>query len=221
VNHRSLGHICLVFGPVLEPAFSWYDVLGVLPGASAGKIQRTYDAKMRLVGPEMISGAPSTVVKAASRAQDILGAAWRVLGDPAARERYDQEAGFRPSGEGLTGSGNVPSDPGWGPADFSYAGGRGPMEVLGSLMALTDWLAPHPHPPARVGVPDVRGLFHEVCLEVAGRFGLQVRAIRLTERPMAVDGLVVDQSPVPPATIRRTRPLTVQVWHPPVRRLAG
>jgi hypothetical protein len=203
--------------PEPEPAFSWYDVLGVLPGASAGKIRRTYDAKLRLVGPEMISGAPSTVVKAASRAQGILDAAWRVLGDPAARERYDRAAGFRTSGDGLAGSENVPSDPGWGAADFSYAGGRGPMEVLGSLMALTDWLAPHPRPPARVRVPDVRGLFYEVCLEVTGRLGLQVRAIRLTERPMPVDGLIVDQSPLPPATIRRTRPLSVQVWHPPMR----
>ena len=217
MNHGPLGHIGLVFGPVPEPAFSWYDVLGVLPGASAGKIQRTYDAKLRLLGPEMISGAPPKVLKAVARAEGILDAAWRVLGDPAARERYDTEAGFRSSAPGLAGSGNVPSDPGWGPADFSYPGGRGPMEMLGSLMALTEWLAPHPLPPARVGVPDVRGLFHEACLEVAGRLGLQVRAIRLTERPMAVDGLIVDQSPLPPAKLRRTRPLTVQVWHPPVR----
>ena len=206
-----------VSGPVPELAFSWYDVLGVLPGASAGKIQRTYGAKMSLLGPEMISGAPSSVVKAASRAQSILDAAWRVLGDPVARERYDQAAGFRSSGEGLAGSENVPSDPGWGSADFSYPGGRGPMEMLGSLMALTDWLAPHPSPPARVRVPDVRGLFYAVGLEVAGRFGLQVRAIRLTDRPMPVEGLIVDQSPLPLAKIRRTRPLTVQVWHPPVR----
>jgi hypothetical protein len=206
-----------VSGPDPESAVSWYDVLGVLPGASAGKIQRTYDAKLRLLGPEMISGAPTKVLQAVSRAEGILAAAWRVLGDPVARERYDEAAGFRRSGQGLAGPENVPSDPGWGPADFGYAGGRGPMEMLGSLMALTDWLAPHPRPPARARVPDVRGLFYEVCLEVAGRAGLQVRAIRLTERPMPVDGLVVDQSPLPPATIRRTRPLTVQVWHPPAR----
>jgi hypothetical protein len=207
-----------VSGPVPEPAVSWYDVLGVLPGASAGKIQRTYDAKLRMLRPEVISGAPPKVLKAVSRAEAILDAAWRVLGDPVTRERYDEAAGFRRGGGGLAGSENVPSDPGWGPADFGYAGGRGPMEVLGSLMALTDWLAPHPRPPARVRVPDLRGLFHEIGLEVAGRLGVQVRAIQLTEHPMPVDGLIVDQSPLPPATIRRTRPLTVQVWHPPVRR---
>jgi hypothetical protein len=56
-----------------------------------------------------------------------------------------------------------------------------------------------------------------VCLEVTGRLGLHVTAVRLTERPMPVDGLVVDQSPLPPATAHRGRTLTVQVWHPPMR----
>ena len=200
-----------------QAGISWYDVLGVLPGASAEKIQRTYDDKMRLLRPELISGAPSNVVKAASRAQGVLDAARRVLGDPVIRERYDLAAGFRRSGEGLARPQAFPSDPGWGPADFNYAGGRDVMEVLGSLMALTDWLAPHPRPPGRVPVPDVRGLFYAVCLVVTGRLGLQVRTVRLTEHPMPVDGLVVDQSPLPPRTLRRARPLTVQVWHPPVR----
>jgi len=206
-----------VSGPDSQHGFSWYDVLGVLPGASAEKIQRTYDAKMRLLRPELISGAPSNVVRAASRAQAILDTARRVLGDPVSRERYDQQMGFRRSGQGLARAADFPSDPGWGPSDFSYAGGRDVMELVGGLMALTDWLAPHPRPPGRVPVPDVRGLFHAVGLEVAGRLGIRVRAVRLTEHPMAVDGLIVDQSPLPPATIRRTRPLTVQVWHPPVR----
>jgi hypothetical protein len=70
-------------------------------------------------------------------------------------------------------------------------------------------------------VPDVRGLFYSVGLEVAGRLGLQVTAVRLTERPLPVDGLVVDQSPLPPATARRGSALTVQVWHPPVRTAAS
>ena len=157
------------------------------------------------------------MLRSASRAQSLLDAAWHVLGDTVTRQRYDEAAGFRRGGDGLAGSGNVPSDPGWGPADFGYAGGRDVMEVVGSLMALTDWLAPHPRPQGRVPVPDVRGLFFAACLEVTGRLGLQVRAVRLTDHPMPVDGLVVGQSLLPPATIRRTRPLTVQVWHPPIR----
>ena len=39
--------------------------------------------------------------------------------------------------------------------------------------------------------------------------------MRLTEHPMPVDGLIVDQSPLPPAKVRRAGALTVEVWHPP------
>jgi len=87
------------------------------------------------------------------------------------------------------------AEPGWGPGDFDFVAGPPGAEALGVLMALTDWLTPHPHPPRRIPVPDVRGLFCAVCLEVAGRRGLQVTAVRLAEHPMPVDGLVVDQSP--------------------------
>ena len=52
-------------GPDPDRGVSWYDVLGVLPGASAAKIQRIYDAKVSLLQPELISGAPPNVVKAA------------------------------------------------------------------------------------------------------------------------------------------------------------
>jgi hypothetical protein len=195
-----------------------YDVLGVLPGASPDTIQREYDAKTRLLRPGLISGAPSTVVMAASRAQEMLDAARRVLGDPANRERYDETAGFRRSGEGLARPAGFPSDPGWGPADFGYAGGLRVGALTGALTALGDWLAPHPGPPKRVPVPDIRGLFYSAGLAVAGRLGLQVTAVRLTEHPMPVDGLIVGQDPLPPAMVRRASALAVKVWHPPVRR---
>jgi hypothetical protein len=194
---------------------TWYDILDVLPGASADQIEQAYDAKASLLRPPLISGAPSKVVTAASRAEAILDAARRVLGDPANRERYDEAAGLRQSGQGLAEIENVPTEPGWGSADFDFATGPPGAEVLGAVMALTDWLTPHPHPPRRIPVPDVRGLFYAVCLEVAGRLGLQITAVRLTEHPMPVDGLVVDQSPLPPAKLHRGGALTVQVWHPP------
>jgi len=202
----------------MERGITWYDILGVLPGASADTIQREYDAKTSLLRPELISGAPSTVVRAASRAQEILDAAWEVLGDRATRECYDEAAGFRRSGGGLARPVDSPSDPGWGSADFGFAGGLRIGALAGGLMAVSDWLAPHPRPPRRIQVPDVRGLFYSVGLQVAGRLGLQVTAVRLTAHPMPVDGLVVDQSPLPPATVRRASTLTVRVWHPPVRR---
>ncbi len=196
---------------------TWYDILGVLPGVSADEVQRAYEVKTRLLRPELISGAPSTVVRAASRAQGILDAARRVLGDPVNRDRYDEAAGFRRRGEGLARPVDFPSDPGWKPSDLAYAESLRAAELLGTLIELSDWLAPHPRPPRRVPVPDVRGLFYSVCLQVAGRLGLQVTAVRLTGHPMPVDGLVVDQSPLPPAMVRRASPLTVQVWHPPAR----
>jgi DnaJ domain len=204
-------------GPAAGSGITWYDILGVLPSVSVRKIQREYDAKASLLRPELISGAPSAVVKAASRAQGILDAAWRVLRDPVNRELYDEEIGFRRSGEGLASRVSVPSEPGWGPADFSFPGGWRAAGLLGALMAVGDSLAPHPRPRGRVPVPDARGLFYSVCLEVTGRLGLQVTAVRLTDRPMPVDGLVVGQSPLPPATAHRGRALTVQVWHPPMR----
>jgi hypothetical protein len=81
-------------------------------------------------------------------------------------------------------------------------------------MALTDWLAPHPHPSRRLAVPDVRGLFYSVGLELTGRIGLHLTPIRPTHNPMPVDGLIVDQRPQSPNKVRRDSELKVEVWHP-------
>ena len=113
----------------------------------------------------------------------------------------------------VTGPGGFPSKPGWGTADLDAVAGRPGAEVLGRLLLLADWLAPQSCLPARITVPDIRGLFHSVCLAVPGRLGLRVTVVRLTERPMPVDGLVVGQSPLPQARLHRDQ-LTVQVWHP-------
>jgi len=193
---------------------TWYDILGVLPDASADEIQREYEAKRSLLRPEMISGASSTVMTAASRAQGILDAARRVLGDAANRDRYDKAVGFRQGGTGLVQPGDPPSDPGWEPSDSGLPAGQPGAELVGALRAASAWLAPHSRQPRRVPVPDVRGLFYGVCLDIAGRLGLRVATVRLTEHPMPVDGLVVDQSPLPPAKMRRAGTLTVQLWHP-------
>jgi hypothetical protein len=86
--------------------------------------------------------------------------------------------------------------------------------LLATLAALTGGRVRKPRPASPVAVPDVRGLFYPVCVEVARQNGLHVTTIRLTERPMAVTGLVVDQDP-PSGAVRRGGQLTVQVWHPP------
>jgi hypothetical protein len=201
----------------VERGITWYDILGVLPGASPGEIQEAYDAKASLLRPELISGAPSNVVAAASRAQKFLGAALRVLGDPPSRDRYDAQVGVQTEGGGLDRPESFPTEPGLRSSDFDFVAGPPGAEMLGALMALSDWLAPHPGPPRRLAVPDVRGLFYSVCLELLGRLDLRVTAVRLTQHPMPVDGLVVGQSPLPPAKIRREGELTVQVWHPSMR----
>jgi curved DNA-binding protein CbpA len=74
---------------------TWYDLLGALPDASSQDIGRAYDAKAGLLRPELLSGAPSAVLTAAARAQGIIDAARRVLGDPVSRQRYDQAADAR------------------------------------------------------------------------------------------------------------------------------
>lgn len=197
---------------------SWYEVLGALPGADTQEIRRNYDAKAGLLRPQLLTGAPSTVVTAAARGQGFLDAAWRVLGDPVQRVRYDELAGIQTSGGGLTMPQNVPSEQGWRPWDADLVGGDAGAELLGGLLGLTDLLAPHPAGPRRIVVPDVRGLFYSVCSLVVGRLGLRVSVVRLTDHPMPVDGLVVDQSPSPQAKVRRAGTVTVQVWHPPDHR---
>ena len=201
----------------MERGITWYDILGVLPGASPDEIQQAYDDKAGLLRPELISGAPSNVVAAVSRSQRYLDEALRVLGDPVNRNRYDELAALYARGGGLAEPRDSPTEPGIRSSDFDFVAGGPGAEMLGAMMALTDWLAPHPGPARRLAVPDVRGLFYSVCLELTGRLDLRVIAVRLTPRPMPVDGLVVGQSPLPPAKIRREGELTVQVWHPSIQ----
>jgi len=199
----------------VEPVVTWYDILDVMPGAGTEEIQDKYDARASLLRPELIAGAPSVVITAASRAQQLLDSARRVLGDPAARGRYDAALGIRRSGGGLAPPENLPSEPGWGPHDFDWPVGTRGAELLGDLLALTDWLAPHPGPPRRVTVPDVRGLFYGTCLQIVGKLGFRINSIQLTEHPRPVEGLVVGQSPRAATKARRASELTIQVWHPP------
>jgi DnaJ domain len=212
-------------GGVVEPAMlgsgiTWYDVLGVMPGAEARKIRRKYEDKASLLSPDLIWGAPPEVVTAVRRALELLDTAWEVLGDPGSRKRYDEAVGLRRSGGGLGQPGTGIGSAGLAPAGPGITGELPGVDVAGGLGGLAGWLGPRRRRNGPGAVPDVRGLFYQVCLEAATRRGLRVRTVRLTERPMAVDGLVVDQDPRPPATARRGGTLAVQVWHPPARLVA-
>jgi len=200
---------------ILEPGITWYDVLGVMPGAEARKITQRYDAKAALLRPRLISGAPPDVFTAVMRAWELLDTAREVLGNPETRRRYDEAAGLRRSGGGLGQPGTGIESAGLAPADLGNTGDLG--GDASGLLALTGWLGPRRRRNRRGAVPDVRGLFFPVGLEVATRRGLQVRIVQLTEHAMAVDGLVVDQDPRPPTKAHRGDKLTLQVWHPPAR----
>jgi len=202
----------------MEPGITWYEVLGVLHGAAADRIKRRYEERAALLRGEMISGAPSNVLVSVRRAQEFLDGAWEVLGDPATRTRYDEAAGFRRRGGGLPPAGT--STGGTYPSgsemdyDRGILGEFNPVGMLGDLLAMSGWI-PGPRQPKWVPVPDVRGLFYDVCLEVTGRLGLRVTSVRLTPRPLPVDGFVVDQSPRAPGKVRWGGAVTVHVWHPP------
>jgi curved DNA-binding protein CbpA len=199
----------------VTPGITWYDIFGVLPGSTQEQIQSAYESKASLLRPNVLAGAASPVLTAASRAQRMLDEGRSVLGDPHSRRRYDETVGIRRSGGGLSPPVSLASEPG---SDFGFVPGLPGAAALGVLMELSEWLASRPaHQPGRIEVPDVRGLFYSVCREVAGRLDLRLATVRLTDHPMPVDGLVVSQSPRPPAKIRRGAELTIQVWHPPSR----
>jgi len=202
----------------MEPGITWYEVLGVLPGAAADWIRRSYEERVALLRGEMISGAPSNVLVSVRRAQEFLDGAWEVLGDPATRQRYDETMGFRRRGGGLapagvSTTGTYPTGSEMDP-DRGILGEFDPVGMLGGLLA-TSGCIPGPRRAKWVPVPDVRGLFYDVSLEVTGRLGLRVTSVRITSRPMPVDGLVVEQSPRAPGKVRWGGAVTVHVWHPP------
>lgn len=187
---------------------TWYDILDILPGSSADEVQRAFEEKAGVLRPEFISGASPKVVAAAGRARTALEAGRHILTDPASRQRYDAEIGIRQTGR-LSGLELAPSRDPWA------WNARGGMDAAFAMDALGEWLAPHAAPPRRIAVPDVRGLFIGPCRRLIGGRGLHVEVVRLTPNPMPVEGLVVDQSPLPGGRVRRSGTMTVQVWHPP------
>jgi hypothetical protein len=189
---------------------TWYDVLGVLPGASPGEVQSAYQERTRLLDPRMLNGASSKVLTAADAARATVGLAWHVLQDAAARRRYDEELAAGRNGDGLDSGQSTPSVAGGTPS------GRY-LDADTVIAALEDLMTAHPSPPRRVIVPDLRGLFVRSCMQVTGDLGLQVDMVQLTGHPMPVEGLVVDQSPPPGTEVRRSSTLTVEIWHPPSR----
>jgi curved DNA-binding protein CbpA len=68
-----------------------YDFLGIVPGASSGTVRRAYVDRKRQLERTLVIGAPAIVIDAADRGRKALEAALLILGDPAQRERYDEQ----------------------------------------------------------------------------------------------------------------------------------
>lgn len=75
-----------------------YDVLGVRREASAGEIRRAYLALARDHHPDRHAASPPDVRAAAERRMRSLNEAWHTLGDPARRNRYDNQLDRSPTG---------------------------------------------------------------------------------------------------------------------------
>src|SRR5215831_7112660 len=124
---------------------TWYDVLGVVPGATTDDIREAWQERQAALQPGRLAGAPSEVQSAADRARQAVAEAWRVLADPAARAAYDQDAGFHRPGEGLGPPSETPGEPGVSLSE-------------GWSLADEEALEPYPDRTSHVVVPDVAGL---------------------------------------------------------------
>ncbi len=112
-------HPCRV---VMKP--DYYGILGVAAGADRAAIREAYRKLARRCHPDLTGGSESRMI--------ALNAAWSVLGDPAAREAYDQSRSRRAPATAAAATGGRPepsaaSGPeagAAGPAPRRHAAGR-------------------------------------------------------------------------------------------------
>lgn len=91
-----------------------YSALGVAPDADGPTIRKAYLSLARRHHPDgHVAEGPAAVERAERRMQEV-NAAWAVLGQPAARRRYDEErhGGTLPSATART---TAPGQSGWRP----------------------------------------------------------------------------------------------------------
>jgi hypothetical protein len=72
----------------------YYGELGVSPDASAAELRRAFRARARQLHPDL-QGDDDRVPGADGEAMGRLNEAWRVLGDPRSRQRYDASLAAR------------------------------------------------------------------------------------------------------------------------------
>jgi hypothetical protein len=213
---------------------TWYDILGVAPGASAETVRRAYEARTEQLRSYGVAGSPLEVTEAAARGEKAINAAWLILGNRGLREQYDEDVGAVRKGEGLAGPEAATTRPeiylmdSAADALETAADAVYWSDVQQGLSVLAGLLAAMPRPSRRrsrrhddVVVPDVRGLFFRACQDALTMAGFRISTLRLTGNPMPVEGLVVGQSPAAGQKVPRFSTLTVHVWHPPRTPMPG
>jgi curved DNA-binding protein CbpA len=106
-----------------------YGILGVAPTASTADVRRAYLSLARQHHPDAGGDA---------LAMQRLNDAWRVLGDPGLRARYDQ------AGRGLRADDATGDDHGWSPDDVAFHDLRADLEddrPIGPTVVAPRWLA--------------------------------------------------------------------------------
>src|SRR5215475_1826604 len=98
---------------------TYYDILGVVTGAPPKEVRASYQAKVAVLEPRMISGAPYSVLAVVDRARAALEVAGQTLTDPIKRKLYDTEIGILRPGSGLAGP-NSPSEASTGMTTYAW-----------------------------------------------------------------------------------------------------
>src|SRR5580693_5481039 len=90
---------------------TWYDLLGLEAGAPAAQVRAAYQARLGQLGPRLLSGASTRVLRAADTARAAADAAWQVLSGHGPAHRA---ADGRGGAGGRSGSpAGQQSPPGW------------------------------------------------------------------------------------------------------------
>ena len=153
------------------PVGTLYDELGARPGASTEELRQAYRRRARDLHPDLRPGDEAVAAEAMAR----LNSAWKVLGDPAERRRYDLElalAGSKERAARMVADGTVRagSDGGNGlgvaPGPHPTVGFRPRMwflvlGVLAVIFVVTAYAATGPSSAPEAGVPGE-------CLSVMG-----------------------------------------------------
>lgn len=105
---------------IYDARVTYYEVLGVVPTATAAEIRRAYVDLARRHHPDFHTNASAAVRAAAERDMQRLNDAWEILGDPEQRRGYDDSLRGRDPGPfGPYGSGDdvAAEDGRWRPSD--------------------------------------------------------------------------------------------------------